>query len=68
MFSNGVNASSEEMDGAEFGSQPGRPTTAKSNTNVEKARTLLWSDRRLAVNRIAEEMNINRVCTIDFDG
>lgn len=58
MFSNGVNASFEELDGAEFGSQPGRPTTAKSDTNVEKARTLLWNDRRLAVNRIAEEISL----------
>jgi hypothetical protein len=58
MFLNGVNGSFEDRDGGEFDSRPGPPTT-KSDTNVEKLRTLVWNDRRLTVNKTAEELNIN---------
>jgi len=38
----------------------GQPKTQRTDANVDRARTLVRSDRRLGVRVIAEEMNMNR--------
>jgi hypothetical protein len=40
--------------------RPGRPTTSKSDGNVEKVRHLVQNDRHLTVTMIEEELNSNR--------
>jgi arginyl-tRNA--protein-N-Asp/Glu arginylyltransferase len=38
----------------------GQPKTQRSDANVDRVRTLVRSDRRLAVRVTAEELNMNR--------
>ena len=38
----------------------GQPKTERTDANVDRARTLVRSDRRLSVRVIAEELNMNR--------
>jgi hypothetical protein len=37
----------------------GQPKTQRTDTNVDRVRTLVRSDRRLGVRVIAEELNVN---------
>jgi len=37
----------------------GKPSTSKTDNNVEKVRALVQSDRRLTVQMIASELNLN---------
>ncbi|GFV15654.1 mariner Mos1 transposase [Trichonephila clavipes] len=43
-------------------SRPGRPSTSKTDENVEKVACLIRSDRRLSIRAIAETVNINKEC------
>jgi len=50
----------------------GRPSTSKTDDNVEKARSLVRSDRRLTLRIISSELNLNRfavhqIVTQDLD-
>jgi len=38
----------------------GQPKTQMTDANVDRVRTLVFSDRRLGVRVIAEELNMNR--------
>jgi len=38
----------------------GRPSTSKTDDNVERVRSLVWSDRRLTLRMISSELNLNR--------
>jgi len=37
----------------------GKPSTSKTDNNVEIVLALVWSDRRLTVRMIASELNLN---------
>ena len=37
-----------------------RPSTSKMDENVERVRSLVWSDRRLTLRMISSELNLNR--------
>ncbi|GFS78965.1 protein GVQW3 [Trichonephila clavipes] len=43
-------------------SRPGRPSTSKTEENVEKVASLIRSDRRLSIRAIAETVNIDKEC------
>ncbi|GFV01538.1 protein GVQW3 [Trichonephila clavipes] len=43
-------------------SWPGRLSTSKTDENVEKVASLIWSDRRLSIRAIAETVNIDKEC------
>ncbi|GFV50045.1 protein GVQW3 [Trichonephila clavipes] len=43
-------------------SRPGRPSTSKTDENVEKVASLIRSDRRLSIRAIAETVNIDKEC------
>ncbi|GFV97154.1 protein GVQW3 [Trichonephila clavipes] len=43
-------------------SWPGRPSTSKTDENVEKVASLIQSDRRLSIRAIAETVNIDKEC------
>ncbi|GFT52210.1 protein GVQW3 [Trichonephila clavipes] len=43
-------------------SRPGRPSTSKTDENVEKVASLIRSDRRLSIPAIAETVNIDKEC------
>ncbi|GFT23340.1 protein GVQW3 [Trichonephila clavipes] len=43
-------------------SRPGRPSTSKTDENVEKVASLIRSDRRLSICAIAETVNIDKEC------
>ena len=50
----------------------GRTSTAKTEDNVERVRSLVWSDRRLTLRMICSELNLNRftvhqILTRDLD-
>ena len=50
----------------------GRPSTSKTDDNVERARSLVRSDRRLTLRMISSELNLNRftihqILTQDLD-
>jgi len=50
----------------------GRPTTSKTEDNVERVRSLVRSDRRLTLRMISSELNLNRftvhqILTQDLD-
>jgi len=38
----------------------GRPSTTQTSDNTARVRELVWSDRRLTVNTIADEVNLNQ--------
>ena len=38
----------------------GRPSTSKTDDNLERVRSLLMSDRRLTLRMISREFNLNR--------
>ena len=40
--------------------RPGRPRTAVTDDNTEKARDVIRKDRRLGVRAVAEEVNLDR--------
>jgi len=53
------------MEGREdVGNDPksGRPSTAKSQENVEKVARIVRGDRRLSIRAISELTNINKEC------
>jgi predicted transcriptional regulator len=52
-------AFSEGRESIEDEPRSGRPSTSKTDNNVEKVRTLVRSDRRLTVQMIASELNFN---------
>ena len=37
-----------------------RPSTSKTDDNVERVRSIVWSDRRLTLRMISSELNLNR--------
>ncbi|GFV07710.1 putative mariner transposase [Trichonephila clavipes] len=43
-------------------SRPGRPSTSKTDDNVEKVASLIRSDRRLSIRALAETVNIDKEC------
>ncbi|GFX18014.1 ADAMTS-like protein 3 [Trichonephila clavipes] len=43
-------------------SRPGRPSTSKTDENVEKVASLIRSDRRLSIRAIAETVNSDKEC------
>ncbi|GFT06949.1 protein GVQW3 [Trichonephila clavipes] len=43
-------------------SRPGRPSTSKTDENVEKVASLIRSNRRLSIRAIAETVNIDKEC------
>ncbi|GFU42261.1 putative mariner transposase [Trichonephila clavipes] len=43
-------------------SWPDRPSTSKTDENVEKVASLIRSDRRLSIRAIAETVNIDKEC------
>ncbi|GFX43394.1 protein GVQW3 [Trichonephila clavipes] len=43
-------------------SQPGRPSTSKTDENVEQVASLIRSDRRFSIRAIAETVNIDKEC------
>ncbi|GFV86352.1 protein GVQW3 [Trichonephila clavipes] len=43
-------------------SRPGRPSTSKTDENVEKVASLIRPDRRLSIRAIAETINIDKEC------
>ncbi|GFS77214.1 protein GVQW3 [Trichonephila clavipes] len=43
-------------------SRPGRPSTSKTDENVEKVASFIRSDRRLSIRAIAEAVNIDKEC------
>ncbi|GFX16759.1 protein GVQW3 [Trichonephila clavipes] len=43
-------------------SRPGRPSTSKTDENVEKVACLIRSGRRLSIRAIAETVNIDKEC------
>ncbi|GFU27232.1 protein GVQW3 [Trichonephila clavipes] len=43
-------------------SWPGRPSTSKTDENVEKVASLIRPDRRLSIRAIAETVNIDKEC------
>ena len=40
--------------------QPGRPRTAVTDENIEKVQDVIRKDRRLGVQAVAEEVNLDR--------
>ncbi|GFV45528.1 protein GVQW3 [Trichonephila clavipes] len=46
----------------EDNSRSGRPSTSKTDENVEKVASLIRSDRRLSIRAIAETVNIDKEC------
>ena len=51
---------SEGRDLVEDEPQTGRPTTSKTDVNVEQVKSLVRSDRRLTIRLIAEQLNLNK--------
>ncbi|GFU04817.1 protein GVQW3 [Trichonephila clavipes] len=49
-------------DGRQDDSRPGRPSTSKTDENVEKVDSLIRSDHRLSIRAIAETVNIDKEC------
>ena len=49
----------EEREDVEDNPRSGRPTTSRTNENVERVREKVRSDRRLTVRMIADELNMN---------
>ncbi|EFN86740.1 Putative uncharacterized protein FLJ37770, partial [Harpegnathos saltator] len=43
-------------------SRPGRPSTSKTDENIEKVGNLIRSDRRLTIRAIAETVEIDKEC------
>lgn len=43
-------------------SRPGRPSTSKTDDNVEKVANLIRSDRRLSIRAVAESVGIDKEC------
>ncbi|GFV69830.1 FLJ37770-like protein, partial [Trichonephila clavipes] len=50
------------VQNVEDDSRPGRPSTSKTDENVEKVTSLIRSDRRLSIRAIAETVNIDKEC------
>jgi len=47
----------------------GRPSTSSGNKNIDRVHSLVFSDRRLTVRMIAEELGFGKVVrSLDFDG
>ena len=51
---------SEGRDLVEDEPRTGRPTTSKTDVNVERVKSLVRSDRRLTIRLIAEQLNLNK--------
>ncbi|GFV59355.1 protein GVQW3 [Trichonephila clavipes] len=52
----------DDRQDVEDDSLPGRPSTSKTDENVEKVVSLIRSDRRLSIRAIAETVNIDKEC------
>ena len=48
-------------------SRAGRPSTSKTDNNVERVRSLVRSDRRLTLRMISSELNLNRFTVPNFN-
>ena len=51
---------SEGRDLVEDEPRTGRPTTSKTDVNVERVKSLVRSDRRLTIRLVAEQLNLNK--------
>ena len=51
---------SEDRTIVEDEQRSGRPSTTRTSDNTARVRELVRSDRRLTVNMIADEVNVNR--------
>ena len=59
-------AFSESRESIKYEPRSGRPSTSKTDNNVEKVRALVRSDRRLTEGMIASELNLNQPRSIRF--
>lgn len=51
---------SDGREDVEDDERSGRPVTMKTDENVERVRTLVRTDRRLGIRKIAEQLNMNK--------